>query len=133
MKKFKPAVKNIKGKQRRSIDLELRRQHKDKGKEFYDGTFSLSSVHVKMAYSKKKIVNLTSFLLSLALWLRKHGTKRTRGNNQPNGKECEETEKLDCDLERKTLTVSDTTLRRVDTTKTNAEKVWALGELYELQ
>ena len=55
-------------------------------------------------------------------------------------KEREEEEKLDRELKTKTLTVSDSTLRRVDTTKTNADysmhprwETRALGELYELQ
>ena len=42
-------------------------------------------------------------------------------------KEREEEEKLDCELKTKTLIVSDSTLRRVDTTKTNADIVCIPG------
>ena len=39
LKKFKLAIKNAKGEQGRSIGLELPREHKPRGREFYDGTF----------------------------------------------------------------------------------------------
>ena len=39
LKKFKLAIKNAKGEQGRSICLELPREHKPRGREFYDGTF----------------------------------------------------------------------------------------------
>ena len=37
--KFKLAIKNAKGEQRRSISLELPREDRPKGRELYDGTF----------------------------------------------------------------------------------------------
>ena len=39
LKKFKLAIKNAKGEQGRSICLELPREHKPRGRKFYDRTF----------------------------------------------------------------------------------------------
>ena len=186
LKKFKLAVKNAKGEQGRSICLELPREHKPRGREFYDGTFVTIIGACENGPEQEENSEFDKFFSQFAIVVKNTWNQTYRGNDQPNRKkslviqlnqgsaiprqidyvnertnlkgkvrvyykdqpyECsqcqtvhegvcpkrraekepEEEEKLDRELKTKTLIVSDSTLRRVDTTKTNADIVCIPG------
>ena len=186
LKKFKLAIKNAKGEQGRSICLELPREHKPRGREFYDGTFVTIIGACENGLEQEENSEFDKFFSQFGIVVKNTWNQTYRGNDQPNGKkslviqlnrgsaiprqidyvnertklkgkvrvyykdqpyECsqcqtvhegicpkrraekerEEEEKLDRELKTKTLIVSDSTLRRVDTTKTNADIVCIPG------
>ena len=78
LKEVKLAIKNAKGEQARSISLQLPREHKSKGREFYDGTF-VTIIGACENGLEQEHSEFGSIFLSLALWLRTRGIKHTEG------------------------------------------------------
>ena len=88
MKKFKLAIKNAKGEQGRSICLELPREHKSRGREFYDGTFVTVIGACENGLEQEENSEFDKFFSQFGIVVKNMWNQTYRGNDQPNGKKC---------------------------------------------
>ena len=88
LKKFKLAIKNAKGEQGRSIGPELPREHKPRGREFYDGTFVTIIGACENGLEQEEDSEFDKFFSQFGIVVKNTWNQTYRVNDQPNGKKC---------------------------------------------